>query len=368
MEAYFELDGKIKTGNIPQILFNILNRNINCRLILKGLFTIEAEILSKKLLFVKTDSKELSLGRFLLDKGIIDNEQYLTAGRYSINKHIRMGRALMELSIIDYKQLWPQILMHYKKIANEMFLFNSGEYKIITDFQVSNERILLNKDLEGFIMKGVKSILEEKSIISLMADKTNLYLVDKKRAEQLRFHPYDKHILDLVSEFSKLDEIIKRSELLENDTLRVLYILLLFGVVSESDYSRKDKAKDLSILPRNFKSFSNFEEIIDHYNKKFKFIFKFLSKEIGPVAYSVLFKGIENIIGKLPPALNKVQLASDGTVNKKVILKDIWYFSFNEIVDELTVGLEEILHSELHIVREHLGKGKENIVLKWIEK
>jgi hypothetical protein len=99
---------------------------------------------------------------------------------------------------------------------------------------------------------------------------------------------------------------------------------------------------------------------------KYELIFRVLSKEIGPIALSILSRAITGIIGNLPAYLKKVQLNPDGSLKKDFIIKSLWYHDFDTYVGEFLRGLEEILYAEIYAVKEHLGIEYEQQILRWI--
>ena len=91
-----------------------------------------------------------------------------------------------------------------------------------------------------------------------------------------------------------------------------------------------------------------------------------LSKEIGPVAQAILFEAITAILESIPACFHNLEIASDGRIVEKSILKSIWYENFDEHSNEFLKGLEEILYAEIYAVKRHLGKEHEKMILQWI--
>jgi hypothetical protein len=101
---------------------------------------------------------------------------------------------------------------------------------------------------------------------------------------------------------------------------------------------------------------------------KYELIYKTLSKEIGPVALSILLKAIQDILDNLPAYFRKIQLTPDGRIDEDTVLKLVWYQDFNRAIGDFLRGLEEILYTEVYAVKRHLGVDYEQQVLKWINR
>ncbi len=113
-------------------------------------------------------------------------------------------------------------------------------------------------------------------------------------------------------------------------------------------------------------TFTSFEETLQYYNARFEYIYRVLSKEIGPVAHSILFDAITAIMESIHPCFQNLEIRSDGRIDEKSIMKSVWYENFNENSNEFLRGLEEILYAEIYAVKRHLGKEQEKLILQWI--
>ena len=91
-----------------------------------------------------------------------------------------------------------------------------------------------------------------------------------------------------------------------------------------------------------------------------------LSKEIGPVAHSILSDAITAILESIPPCFQNLEIRRDGRIDEKSVMKSIWYENFDENSNEFLRGLEEILYAEIYAVKRHLGKDHEKLILQWI--
>lgn len=370
MTDYFPMEGNIKEGDLFSLLYHLYKHSFS------GVLTVTTPdyekqmiIEDRKIVFALSNQNEDAFGDHLLKNDVITREIYEKTGQYMEKNETRFGRALVELGFLNYDQIWTWVQDHLKSIIFSFFTIKSGYYRFATDFDRDVENIVLDLDIVSVIVEAMrhfksKDFLEEK--FEVVED---LYVCKKstKMLTTLDLKPYELHVFDLVKRCSHLEDIIKRSELLEFDTLRLLYLFLVLEAISttpEADECEPPLPEE-NVVSRSV--FTSFDEALKHYNMKYELIYKTLSKEIGPIALSLLLKSIEDIMENLPSYFRKIQLNSDGKIIENTIIKSLWYHDFDKNISEFLRGLEEILYTEIYAVKKHLGVEYEQQVLKWIK-
>jgi hypothetical protein len=304
-----------------------------------------------------------SFGCFLRQRGVINEAQFEKSRRRMQKNKVRHGRALLEMGLITPELLWSEIAAHLSTIVFSLFPLRSGRYDIGRLPEDARENIRLALPVPEAIAAGVRLIADEEFIESRFEADIVLFPAPlKSPAAALR--PHEAHVLSLVTDATPLDRVIRQSELLRFDTLKVLYLLLKLQLICDRRQpSRQPTPNAAHNLPTTFTSF---EETLQYYNAKFEYIFRVLSKEIGPVAHSILSDSITAILESIPPCFQDLRLRPDGRVDEKSIMKSIWYENFADNSNEFLRGLEEILYSEIYAVKRHLGKDHEKSILRWI--
>lgn len=365
----------LKEGDIYSILYYIYKNSISGSLVVNA-ENAEKKIFieNRKIVFAASNGKEDSLGNYLLKNNLIDKDIYHKTGQYMEKNSKRFGRALIELGYFNYEQLWTWIPNHLQAIVFSFFDIKSGTYRIVTDFEKQKENIVLDLDILSVIVEGMRGFDSNSFLEKKFADIEHLYATDSRTMTQLDLKPYEIHVFDLVRREPRLKDILKGSELLEFDTLRLLYLFLILEIISPQKKAiTKEKpgiAAEKETWPEgrgiNASTFNSFEEALRYYNMKYEIVYKVMLKEIGPISLSLLLKAVEDIMENLPAYFQKIQLNPDGTINEELILKSVWYHNFDEHIGEFLRGLEEILYTEIYSVKKHLGVEYEQQVLKWI--
>jgi len=367
--------GGLKEGDIYSILYYIYKNSISGTLVVNA-ENVEKKMFveNRKIVFAASNGRDDALGDYLLKSNLIDKDIYHKTGRYMEKNNKRFGRALIELGYFNYEQLWTWVPNHLQAIVSSFFDIKSGTYRIVTDIEKQEENIVLDMDILSVIVEGMRRFESKSFLVKKFADIEHLYITDSRNMTQLDLKPYEIHVFDLVRIGAQMKDILKRSELLEFDTLRLLYLFLILEIISpQKDAKTKEKTgispgKETWIESKgiNASTFNSFEEALRYYNMKYEIIYKVMLKEIGPISLSLLLKAVEDIRENLPSYFQKIQLNPDGTINEELILKSMWYHDFDEHIGEFLRGLEEILYTEIYAVKKHLGVEHEQQVLKWI--
>ncbi|MCK4765326.1 MAG: DUF4388 domain-containing protein [Candidatus Aminicenantes bacterium] len=369
MSSYFPVEGTLKEGEIFAVLYYMYKNNISGLLVVKtGAVEKKVVIEDNKIVFASSGSIEDSLGNYLIEKKVINRETYEGTNEYITENKIRFGRGLVELGFMNYDQLWMWVQKHLRWIIFSLLDIEYGEYRILINQEVEAENIVLDLDIAALIIEGMRGFRSREFLDRKFAEIENLYVHNSRMIHRLDLKPYEVHIYDLIKRESQVEKIVKSSELLEFDTLRILYFFLVLEILSTEKVKKKSEddiqAAENSVSLSIFKSF---EEALRFYNTKYELVYKVLSKEIGPISLSILSRAVEDIMENLPGYFQKVQLNPNGGINEE-LLKSVWYQDFDSHAGGFLRGLEEILYAEIYMVKKHLGVEQEQQVLKWLNK
>ena len=377
MENVFSLSGEMKALDFPSILYGMYKKSISGTLELHHEARVSTIVVeNRKIIFASSGSEDNTLGQYLIREKIIDEDTAKKASERMKKNKIRFGRALLELDFLGNDHFWKAIQTHLKCLVFSFFQLEDAEYRIKTEKNEFSENIVLNVDILSIIVEGMRDFKDEEVLYKKLENVNHLFPYNPDAARGLELKPYELHILQLVEKESRIKDILKMSELLKFDTLRILLMFLVLEIISSEktelpvkrrfDPSGKKKSgysEEAGVI--SISTFVSFDEALEYFNLKYEMIYKILSKEIGPIALSILSKSIEDIVEKLPFFLKKVTLGTDGSIQKTPILKSVWYYDFEQYIGEFVKGLEEVLYAEIYAVKKHLGIEYEQQILKW---
>jgi hypothetical protein len=365
MDTHLPISGNLAEFDVATILAQMNHQALDGQLkISTATFNKTLWLENGSIIFAQSSLIEDSLGSFLLRRQVIDASGFEKSSAYMQDKNIRRGRALLELGLLSAAQLWDEVSDHLRAIVFSLFPLKAGKYDIIAQPKNENENIVLNLPVAEAILEGIRQIQDQPFIESRFSENMVLFQNTRQDHFPIKLKPFEVHILSLATDGSPLSAIIAKSELLRFETLRILYSLLKLGHLCDRQQPARHPPPNAAChFPTTFTSF---EDILKYYNGKFEYIYRVLSKEIGPVAQSILFEAITAIMESIPVCFHNLEITGEGRIEAKSLHKSIWYESFEEHSNEFLKGLEEILYAEIYAVKRHLGKEHEKMILQWI--
>jgi len=365
MNSHLPISGQLSEFDFAAILAQMNHQALDGQLkIATARFSKSLWLENGRIIFAQSSLAEDSLGRFLLKRGIIDESLFDKSRRRMQKSKIRHGRALLELGALTPEHLWTEVAAHLRAIVFSLFTLRTGRYDIGPLPENNGENIVLDVPVPQVILDGIRAIEDREFIEAKFGDSMVLYPAPPQSLLPVALKPFEAHVLSLVAQAAPLEAVVGRSELLRFDTLKILYCLLRLGLIC--DCKQPQRQSTPSAVHHQPTTFTSFDETLQYYNTKFEYIYRLLTKEIGPVAHSILFDAITSILESIHPCFQNLEICGDGRIDEKSVMKSIWYENFNENSNEFLKGLEEILYAEIYAVKRHLGKDHEKSILKWI--
>lgn len=317
-----------------------------------------------RIIFAHSNRFEDSLGYFLLSKKRIDQNQLEEASARVRETDKRLGRVLLEMGILDYPSLWESVGSHLKEIVYACFQNESGEYSILPGNRLSDENILMNLHISDLVWEVMRRNKLPRDPDLFLKSIKKAFIVDRPRLDQIDMLPYERHVIDILEKYHMLDMILKQSELLPQDTKRMLAVLMMMGLISETRdpaAAPADQDENQVNLP-----FNTFDEALKHYNSLLEMIYKMLKKEIGPIAMTISHNTLDEIRESLPGPFKKAELTPDGRISEQILQKTIWTGDMKKRLGDFIAALDEILYAQIYAVRKNLGNDHEQQVLRWV--
>jgi hypothetical protein len=317
-----------------------------------------------RIIFAHSNRFEDSLGYYLLSRKSIDQQQLEEASKRVRETDKRLGRVLLEMGILDYHSLWESVGSHLKEIVYACFQHESGTYSLLPGNRLSDENILMNLHISELVWEVMRRGKVPRDPDYFLKNIKKVFIVDRARLDLLNLMPYERHVIDLLEKYHQLDMIVKQSELLPVDTKRMLAVLGMMGIISETRDARtgaSDPGESTVTVP-----FSSFDEALRHYNTLLEMICKMLKKEIGPIAMTIYQNTLDEIRDTLPGPFKKAELTSDGRISEQLLQKTIWSGDMKKRLGDFVAALDEILYAQIYAVRKNLGNEHEQQVLRWV--
>jgi hypothetical protein len=165
-------------------------------------------------------------------------------------------------------------------------------------------------------------------------------------AAELR--PVEAYVMGLIDGKTTADQLKDRSQLDPADTAKALFLLFNLGII-ETRPAVGESNQVGRMTPSDIKA------LLETLNRQSLAIFRYLSKEIGPVAQTVMDKHIQDAKSHISSLFQPVRLRQGGALDFQPLLKKQALLTRKGVQADLLKGLNEILAAEILAVGNTLG-------------
>lgn len=357
------MHGKLAEMHITQLLLRIWKTEGSGRLeITKDTDKKSAAFHKGHLTVVNDFLDEEAFGESLRAKNILDSASLKKCLKHAHDQKISFLKALIELTLLSPLQLWSSLEEYQKEDLFPAFDWDSGEFFFDTEKRIHEQKILLKVPSLDFILEGIRHMQNAKLIESLSPDESKpIQRLGASSPEPIDLTPPERYIIALIDKPKSLQHLYTSSELGKRETQKIVLGLLTLGFIGFPE-----EKKPGQIPPEIPKS--EIYRVLELFNEKCTFIFKYISKEIGPVALNILEKCLEDTKPSLSPIFEKARLGPDGKIETNSILKSGISLSGENFKTQFLNGLNDILVAEVLAVKRTLGNEHESILVNSLKK
>lgn len=301
--------------------------------------------------------------RFLLTTGETDlialtrvEEQAQKSGGSSL-------RALVETALFAPERLWALLRSYARDEALSLLGNEAAEREFHTRSGPAARVYIDAIDVPGLLLEGVRKMMDAAALDRALPERGEVIRrLPAFSAEAFGLSLTERYVLGLLDPPRTLEDVAAASDVGEAETRRSLYALLLLGLAGTAGPKPKTArlAGDLSL--------AGMDRILGLFNAKCAFVFKYVSKEIGPVAFSLIGKALDDVRGRLDPALQGAEFKPDGRLELKSPLR----VSANIVGDEgrlsMLRSMDEVLAAEVLVVKRTLGPEHESALVRSLER
>jgi len=355
--------GKLCEKPFSFLLFDLWNLRKNGTLFIK---TAETE----KILFFEegnlavtaTNFNERNFFSHLTEKEIIDASSLETLFTEAEQQSMSLIKTSIHLKILPSSILWKWIQKYAVSDILPFFDRDDAEFVFQPDRRPDTLKTLCRMQTLAVILQGTRQMENSDFIASKLPEKDgDVQVLFPQHQSQVPFLPHEEYLLHLLSNLQNLDSVYSHAEISKKDIQQVIFTFLSLGLLT---FSRTERKKH--VLPDI--SQAELNTILSTFNKKWLFIFKYISKELGPVAQNILEKTLEDAKARLSPLFQSVKLQPDGNIDTNSVLKAKFNFSSQGTKQNLLLGLNEIIVSEVMAVKKTLGDEHEAILIQNLQK
>jgi len=356
-------DGSLAETPFPRVLFEIWTRERSGRL---GLRRDDEERLlffeKGRLCLARESFSEGNFLNALVRKKVLLAEQAESAERLAALKGVSLVKALGELGFLSPVPLWNLLEGYFVRQLFVLFDWEEGAFDFDPAPTLPAEARFGLLEVHDLILQGIRQMQNEGLI-----DRILPALDDPVRVSApyflhlLDLEPHERYALNLIGDVPNLRNFLDRSAMGSRENRKALYAFVCLGVLGLP-------VPEIGTRPAAGSRAPEPDRWLEALNEKCASVFKYVSKEAGPVAHSILGKALEEIRPGLGPMFQKLALLADGRIEIDPALRLGAGRLSAEMTRKLQRGFDEILMAEVLAVRKSLGPSHETTVVRNLEK
>jgi hypothetical protein len=357
------LHGKLEEKHFSQILLYIWNTESSGRLeVTQGPIEKRATFHEGWLVITQDFLDEESFCRSLEKTKVLDSASSKKCHAHKNRQKTSLIKTLIELAILKPDELWTSLETYQREDLLPLFDWEKGEYFFDTEKPIQEDKILHQIHTLGFIHDGIGHMANEALLKTLAPqDSKTVERLTPESPESITLTAPESYVFSLINKPKSLKHVYKVSELGAKETQRSIFTLISLGLLGFPE--RKTAGQVSAEIPK-----SEIFRTLELFNEKCSFIFKYISKEIGPVALNILEKCLEDTKPSLSPLFEQTRLGPDGKVETNSILKGGLSLSREEFKVQVLDSLNDILVSEVLAVKRTLGNEHESSLVNHLKK
>jgi hypothetical protein len=355
--------GNLTTTSLPQVIFRIWEKRDSGRLLVQNeesempLFFIDGDLALAEGSF----SGEKFLKRLLSVHALTALQAEDCAG-FARENSVSYPRALVERGIIPPSRVWESLAEFWMEELFAVFDWTGADLTFDTGATLPDAQVYALVPTPAIVLRGIRRMRKIELIGAYLPAETEaLQLLSPVHADHLHLAPHEKHVLGLLRVTPRLSDLYAQSQAGKRETQKAVFAFLTLGLAGLSPTPHQSK-------PSPELTSAGLEKIWSDFNDKCSYIYRYISKEIGPVGLSVLEKSLEDIRLRLAPPFQGLELRADGRVE----FSPFPLMSLNLFTEETRKYfirvLNEILTAEVLAVKKTLGDAHEAGVVKSLER
>lgn len=360
----FLSEGTLYETPFPRVLFRLWKKEAAGRLVLRRPQEAERALyFSKGQVTVERDGlSEPEFLKALVKKRILPAEAARRAVKEAAERGISLLRSLNELGLIAALPLWNLLASFYVRRLFRLFDAEDGRYAFESGALLPEGSALGEIQTLDLILQGIRQIqnagfLERR----VPAPDEPIYLSTPYFLHRLNLEPHERYVLGRLSGVSRLNGFYERSELGETESRKVVFALFCLDIL----HVREEKGKTREI-PES--SSAEQTRILASLNDRCACVHKYITKQIGPLARTILGNAIDEIKPGLGPIFRKARFLADGRIEVDPALASGAGHLDEDIFRQIVRGYDEILMAGVLAVKKALGPAHEAAVVKQIER
>jgi|WetSurMetagenome_2_1015567.scaffolds.fasta_scaffold69508_3 hypothetical protein len=274
-----------------------------------------------------------------------------------------LARALIQAGVFPAARLWELIESFTRAEIQAAFNWAQGEYSFEPRERGPETALVRGLPLPGLILEGIRRMANFEIIEkNLPAAGEAVQALGHGGDETAGLAPHERYLLDSAGRPVRVEDLCRTSDLGERETKRVLFSLLALGLLGPVPAGAKNGRASLEY------SMGDMDKLFGVFVDRFTYIYKYISKELGPVAPHIVEKALDEVKDRLDPVFRTCEVKPDGRIEIRPTLRKNLGVSSDLGKRSLLRSFDEILAAEVLAVKRNLGNLHEAALVKGMER
>ncbi len=355
--------GSLSETPLPLLLVHFWERRKS------GTLRLKAEPGERSLLILRGEqapadgffSEELFRKRLLASR-VIGALQMEDCAGFARERGVSLPRAIIERGALGSDRVFELVVDSWLEECQPAFDWPDGDFVFEPATETRAARIYTIVPTLDFVLKGIRRMRNFSQIEAcLPAESETLQVLAPAHAGHIPLTPSERHVLRLLHESPQLQSLYTESQVGRKESMRTVWALVALGLAGVPRSPGKVTAPGDAAAGGIEKTWSDF-------NDRCSYVFRYMSKEIGPVSLNVLEKALDEVRPRLSPPLQGLELRGDGRVELKPFPVAALTALQPESRRALLDIMNEILVAEVLAVKKTLGNDHEAAVVRGLER
>jgi hypothetical protein len=339
------LQGRIEDTSVPELLRSVLGSGETGVLTFRrGDVTKSVYLHMGRVTYARSSDPDERLGENLLLRGKISIRDYIEASRL-IAPGRRLGTILIELGALDPEDLVGALEHHVKEILLDVFSWRTGEYELVMTEPGDDDVVAVNVSTESLILAGIRRMRSWSRVYKGIGGDIDAVPVptgDTEALLRLELTEEEQEILSHVNGRATVEQICQVSYLTNLDTCKVLWALMVLGVV------RRDQPGEAAA--RAEKAAQQEEEldlegIVETFNQMLSRVYVFLQGRLGPGVDAFMDEALARVNVQFESLFYGIDLKQYGRADYDQLLANVADLPPTERRRLMLAGLNELVTS-----------------------
>jgi len=357
------MDGTLYETPFPRVLFRLWKKEATGRLVVARTGVERSVYFAKGRVVVDKDGLgEPGFLGALVKRRVLAPEAARRVEKEAARQGVSRLRALTELGLVAPLPLWNLAESYFVRQLFDLFEAEEGRFGFEPGAEPPDGAGLGEVETLDLILQGVRRIRDAAFLERrLPAADASVYLSMPYFLHRLHLEPHERYVLARLAGVSRLKAFYARAELGETESRKVLFAFVCLDILHGPEGGGRPRAVSEAGAAEQ-------ERILAALNERCAAVYKFVTKQIGPLARTMIGNGLEEIRSGLGPVFRKMRLLGDGRIEIDPALAAGVGHLDEDLFRQIVRGYDEILMSEVLAVKKALGPAHETTLVRQLEK